>query len=81
MEGQLLQPWQSQELHDTLIQIAETDQDMCLFKSLQPTLLQDGNQWICLLGENLQIGIAGFGDSPMLAVRHFNQEFYKPIKP
>ena len=29
----------------------------------------DGNQWFALLGENIQVGLAGFGDTPADALR------------
>ena len=29
----------------------------------------DGNQWCALVGENLQEGVAGFGDTPSDALR------------
>ena len=28
----------------------------------------DGDTWCALIGENLQVGIAGFGDSPLNAL-------------
>ena len=30
----------------------------------RPTVKRDGSKWCALLGENLQVGVAGFGDSP-----------------
>lgn len=36
----------------------------------------DGDQYCCLLGENLQVGIAGFGDTPYAAMCKFNDVFY-----
>lgn len=42
---------------------------------LKPTLAKDGDQWCYLLGENLQSGIAGFGDTPYLAMVDFNKSF------
>ena len=33
----------------------------------------DGNQWCVLYGENLQDGVAGFGDSPELAAWNFDR--------
>ena len=33
----------------------------------------DGDQWCCLLGENLQDGVAGFGDSPAKAATDFDR--------
>lgn len=40
--------------------------------------VKDGNQWCVLYGEDLQVGIAGFGDTPMKAMQAFEDEFYKP---
>lgn len=34
-------------------------------------IYKDGNQWCCLLGEDLQTGIAGFGNTVNLAVYHW----------
>lgn len=38
----------------------------------RPTLRIDGDKWCALYGENLQDGVAGFGDSPSQAMRDFN---------
>lgn len=38
----------------------------------RPALSLDGNAWCALYGDNLQIGIAGFGDSPDEAMRAFD---------
>lgn len=51
-----------------------------LFSMLNPSLKRDGNQWCALYGEDLQVGIAGFGDSPHLAIMDFNAQWYKSIK-
>ena len=40
---------------------------------LKPRLFIDGNQWCALLGENVHDGVAGFGDSPELAYRAFDE--------
>lgn len=47
-----------------------------LFK---PKLYIDGNQWCALYGDNIQDGVAGFGDSPEKALIDFNKNFTKPI--
>ncbi|MCP4763217.1 MAG: hypothetical protein GY870_15700 [archaeon] len=60
-------------------QTAQEIQDFTLFSLLKPTIQRDGNQWCVLYGENLQTGIAGFGDSPHLAILNFNSEWYKNI--
>lgn len=39
----------------------------------RPALLQDGDKWCALFGENLQEGVAGFGDTPDEAMRAFDQ--------
>lgn len=38
----------------------------------RPTLTIDGNQWCALYGDDLQNGVAGFGDSPALALAAFD---------
>jgi hypothetical protein len=54
-------------------------QDMALAESLKPKLLIDGNQWCCLYGENLQDGVAGFGDTPHAAILEFNKAMYQKL--
>jgi len=39
----------------------------------------DGNQWCVLYGENLQDGVAGFGDSPDAASRAFDADWHKKL--
>jgi hypothetical protein len=34
----------------------------------------DGNQWCALLGENIQVGLGGFGDTPAEALRRLADE-------
>ena len=42
-------------------------------------LTLDGNQWIALLGENLQEGLVGIGDTPTEALRSLADEIgYSP---
>ncbi len=51
-----------------------------LFAMLKPKLYQDGNQWCVLLGENINDGISGFGDTPYKAILEFNKAFNTPMK-
>jgi len=80
---ELLQVESSQRQHyETLLHQEEMNlivekEEYNLFSMLKPKLYQDGNQWCCLYGEDLQIGIAGFGDSPYLAILDWNGEWYK----
>lgn len=41
----------------------------------RPKLFIDGNQWCALYGENLQDGVAGFGDSPDNAMWDFDRQW------
>jgi hypothetical protein len=45
----------------------------------RPALSIDGNQWCALYGENLQDGVAGFGDSPALAMDDFDANWTKSL--
>lgn len=47
---------------------------------LKPRLSIDGNQWCALYGDNLQDGVAGFGDSPEDAYRDFDRNWTKPLR-
>jgi hypothetical protein len=47
----------------------------------RPALSFDGNQWCALYGNNLQDGVAGFGDSPAKAMDDFDAQWSKPIPP
>jgi hypothetical protein len=44
----------------------------------RPRIFQDGDQWCALLGEDLQVGICGFGFSPADAVAAFNIAWITP---
>jgi hypothetical protein len=55
----------------------EIKRDLVLVESLRPTITKDGNKWCVLLGENLQVGIAGFGDTPYQAMLDFNSAFHR----
>lgn len=44
-----------------------------------PRLSIDGNQWCALYGENLQDGVAGFGDSPDETMKDFDKEWNKSL--
>jgi hypothetical protein len=47
-----------------------------LFK---PRLSIDGNKWCALYGDNLQDGVAGFGNSPELAYEDFDKQWSKEL--
>ena len=39
----------------------------------EPRIFKDGDAWCCLLGDNIQDGIAGFGNTPDAARRNFRE--------
>lgn len=44
------------------------------FNTVKPLSIRiDGNKWCVLYGDNLQDGVAGFGDSPELASWDFDR--------
>ena len=51
--------------------------EMRYIRALPVVLSKDGNQHCFLYGENLQEGVAGFGDSVYLAMLDFNKEWHK----
>jgi hypothetical protein len=44
--------------------------------ALKPKLSIDGDKWCALHGENLQDGVAGFGDSPDEAYSDFDKNWF-----
>lgn len=48
---------------------------------LRPRIFPDGDRWCCLLGENLQEGIAGFGDTPAAAAMQFDDAWHQQPTP
>jgi hypothetical protein len=55
----------------------EMQRPSAIFKS---TLSRDGDQYCALLGENLQTGVDGFGDTPDKAMRDFDKIWHEPIE-
>ena len=45
----------------------------------KPRLFPDGDQWCALLGEDLQVGVCGFGDSPADAMYAFDKAWTTKI--
>lgn len=41
----------------------------------RPVVFPDGNKWCALYGENLQEGVAGFGDTPHQACLDFDKKW------
>lgn len=45
----------------------------------RPKIYIDGNAWCALYGENIQDGVAGFGDSAALAMADFDKNWYAKL--
>lgn len=43
---------------------------------MRPAISIDGNQWCALYGDNLQDGVAGFGDTPAAAMIDFDKTWF-----
>ena len=76
--------WQtksSQEQHHEVLRYNEAlylmNRPSTLYK---PTLSKDGNMWCALYGNNLQDGVAGFGESPEKAYFDFDKSWNTDIK-
>ena len=65
----------NQSKHNAAIE----SEEMNLVALLRPRVFLDGNKWCVLYGENIMEGIAGFGDSPILAVYDFNKAWRKDL--
>jgi len=47
----------------------------------RPAVYLDGDMWCALYGEDLVMGVAGFGETPDAAVRDFDETWWKGITP
>jgi hypothetical protein len=46
------------------------------FLMFKAKIYPDGNQWCALYGENIQMGVCGFGDTPYQAQRNFDNNWF-----
>ena len=67
-------------LHEAAISKAQSDDrkndPSYIFR---PQLSIDGNKWCALYGDNLQDGVAGFGDSPAEAYADFDLKWHEKL--
>lgn len=47
----------------------------------RPAIYADGDHWCALLGEDLQVGVSGFGKTPAEAMAAFDTAFWKANPP
>ncbi len=47
----------------------------------RPRLMADGDMWCALYGDDLQTGVAGFGETPAAAMQAFDEAWIKQKTP
>ena len=65
----------AQSRHNAAIEAEE----MNLVALLKPRIFIDGNKWCVLYGGSVQDGVAGFGETPRLAVYDFIKAWGRPL--
>lgn len=66
-------------IHQSKMNVLVQNEEMNLFSLLKPKVGIDGNQHYVLYGEDLQRGVAGFGDTLMLAIYDWNKSFHRAV--
>lgn len=61
--------------HEAIMNDLIQRQEYGLIALLKPKITKLGSRWRVLYGEDLDGGIAGFGDTPYLAILDFNKAF------
>ena len=64
-------------LHQSRISFAVEQEELGRFALLKPKIFKDGDKWCVLYGENIQVGIVGFGETPNKAIFAWNAEWNK----
>lgn len=65
--------------HDIKLQTVMERLEYNLFAMLKPKVHIDGDQYCVLLGDNIQEGVCGFGETIYKAILDFNKSFNNPI--
>jgi len=66
--------------HESKMKALVEAEEFNLFSLLKPSIFIDGNKWCVLYGDNLQDGIAVFGNTAKEAVLNFNKAWDKPLE-
>jgi hypothetical protein len=74
IESSQRQQHQENEHYEKMCNIVE-QKTLALIGELKPKFFKDGNMWCFLYGENLQEGVAGFGETPYQAMFAFEKSF------
>lgn len=68
--------YRQSEIYDLQEQKLILEKELLVIEKLKPQFSKDGNQFCFLFGDNLQEGIAGFGETVALAISDFVKNFY-----
>lgn len=61
--------------HQSIMNALIEAEEMNLVAIFKPKIYKDGIAWCVLLGEDIQTGVVGFGETPRKAIMDFNQHF------
>lgn len=80
MREVLSEEWQQNMASSVSHHISMMTATICEYWTLPSTLFRpklsiDGDQWCALYGDNLQEGVAGFGDTPAKAIQDFDKRW------
>jgi len=84
-QEQLLQAESSQRQHfqdlehQSKMNVLVEQEEYNLFATLKPKFYQDksSNQWVVLLGDKIENGVYGYGETLYKAILNFNKSFHK----
>ena len=73
-------------LHPRLSEMLAYESQTAVEKSMphylyHARLYRDGDRWCALIGENIQDGVVGFGNTPAKAMAAFDDAWNEEIKP
>ena len=68
--------WNGAIIADEIKQQLSDSKTLMIIEKLKPTFSKDGNQFCFLYGDNLQEGVAGFGDTIWKAMQDFERNIF-----
>ena len=74
-----------EHLHDLALETVNAENQRAHLRNspssiYSPRLYPDGDQWCALLGEDIQSGVCGFGDTPERAMAAFDVAWETSLK-
>lgn len=66
--------------HQERLNVLIGEQELQLVKTYNLVPFKNGDKWCILLGDNIQDGICGFGETPYKAILDFNNAFHRKTK-